>query len=125
MFLFSVCELSPRRQRPHTQSLYRGLTFGSLLPLSPPPNPRVFERRTASAQPAEPFGPLRVAGAAGAAEAGVVRVGAEAGVDDQLAVGQIGLVHTFWRQVGTCNRRPNRQNVPFMSQTQCFLLFAL
>lgn len=44
-----------------------------------------------------------MAGAAGAAEAGVVGVGAETGVDDQLAVGQFRLVHALWREVRTCS----------------------
>lgn len=40
---------------------------------------------------------MRVPGTAGAAEAGVVRVGAEASVHDQLAVGQLGLVEALRR----------------------------
>lgn len=46
-----------------------------------------FEQPMVLAQPAKPFAPLSVATAAGTAEAGVVGVGAEAGVDNQLAVG--------------------------------------
>lgn len=47
--------------------------------------------------PCKPGAPLRVSGTAGAAEAGVVRVGAQASVHDQLAVGQLGLVEAFRR----------------------------
>lgn len=54
------------------------------------------------AEPTEPVAPLRMPGAAGAAEAGVVRVGAEPGVNDQLAVGEIGLIHALRRQIDSC-----------------------
>lgn len=91
------------------QSLELFVLFFSLSTLlilfTSPIAPTVYERPTASAQPAESFAPLRVAGAAGAAEAGVVGVGAEAGVDDQLAVGQFWLVHALWREVWTCSSR--------------------
>ncbi|TNN39391.1 hypothetical protein EYF80_050449 [Liparis tanakae] len=52
-------------------------------------------------RPPGPLVALCVAGAAGAAEAGVVRVGAQAGVDYQLAVGELRLVRAFRRQIGT------------------------
>lgn len=58
----------------------------------------------ASAEPTEPVVPQRVPGAAGTAETGVVRVGAKSGVNYQLAVGELGLVHALWRHINTCNR---------------------
>lgn len=59
---------------------------------------------TSTQLPCKPGVPLRVPGTAGAAEAGVVRVGAEASVHDQLAVGELGLVETSWRNGRARNR---------------------
>lgn len=61
----------------------------------------------ASAQPAKPVVPLRMHGTAGAAETGVVRVRAKSGVDYELAVGKVRLVHAFWRHSGTCSKSYN------------------
>lgn len=47
-------------------------------------------------QPTEPVVLLRMPGTAGAAETGVVRAGAKSGVNDQLAIGKLRLVHAFW-----------------------------
>lgn len=72
-----------------------------------PPIPKFCQPSAASAQPTKPVVLLRMPGAAGAAEAGVVRVGAKSGVNYQLAVGKLRLVHAFWRHVSTCNGRVN------------------
>lgn len=49
----------------------------------------------------KPVVALLMPGTAEAAETGVVGVGAEPGVDDQLTVRQLRLVHTFWRNTIT------------------------
>lgn len=69
-----------------------------------------FEQPMFSSQPAKPFAPLRVASTAGTAEAGIVGVGAEAGIDNQIAVGQFWLVHALWREVWTCSIRDKTQS---------------
>lgn len=72
----------------------------------PPPlptHPGVFKPSAALAQPTKPVVPLRVPGAAGTAEAGVVRVGAKSGVNYQLTVGELRLVHAFRRHINACN----------------------
>lgn len=66
-------------------------------------------RRPSTQPPCKPGGPLREPGTAGAAEAGVVRVGAEASVHDQLAVGELGLVEAFWRN-GRARKRVVRDS---------------
>lgn len=82
----------------YSHSMHRGLEeekvhlspwgfSGMLGPCQPPPLSYVPEL----------VQPLVVAGAAGTAEAGVVLTGAETGVDNQLTVCQLRLVHTVTR----------------------------
>lgn len=64
--------------------------------------PTVFKPPVALAEPTEPLVPLRVPGTAGTAETGVVRVGAKSGVNYQLTVGEIRLVHAVWWYISAC-----------------------
>lgn len=50
-------------------------------------------------------------GAAGTAETGEVCVGAKSGVNYQLTVGKVRLVHTFWRDVSACSGTVDRVRV--------------
>lgn len=91
---------------PNRLQCFKQNALASPVPLLPP-IPKFCQPSAASAQPAEPVVPLRMPGAAGAAETGVVRVGAKSGVNYQLAVGKLRLVHAFWRHIRTCNSRVN------------------
>lgn len=88
-----VCVFFFKTQSSETTSVFRTECPHLSSPLSP------------SAKPTEPVVPPRVPGAAGAAETGVVRVGAQSGVNYQLAVGELRLVHALRRHVSTCGGR--------------------
>lgn len=57
----------------------------------------------ASAEPTDAVVLLRAPGTAGAAETGIVLVGAKPGVNDEPAVGEFGLVHAVWQHINTCS----------------------
>lgn len=66
-----------------------------------------------------------VASAAGAAEAGIVLVTAELGLQDQLTVGEVGLVHALSAQVrnvthGSCSQAKGEPAVNLSSD--CYFL---
>ncbi|KAF3845369.1 hypothetical protein F7725_008532 [Dissostichus mawsoni] len=73
-------------------------------------------------EPPPPPPPQRVAGAAGAAEAGVIRVGAESGVDDQIAVPSSAGVTLFRIKLPSDDfrtRRPSgRTGTPFLEREE-------